>query len=133
VWLSAGVQVTPANREELRAEYQHRQDVYKAEIQRRAVPQVAGQYRFEIVQPCPGTIVEPLLVDLIQEGFEIDIRRGPSAADHLVSGVVTAQTLTLGDGDFSPDTYSFGTIGATGRIELRTFSGSGCTMALTRR
>jgi hypothetical protein len=126
------VQVTPSNAQQLRTEFQEREDIYAAEIRHRGVPQVAGRYRFEVVQPCGDKGAAPLIVNLVQTDFAIDVRDDTPAAAHRTSGVATAGTLTSGEGDFSPDTYSFGTISDTGPIEMRSFSDRGCSATLTR-
>jgi hypothetical protein len=131
--LFGGARVTSANAEQFRREFQQREDVYAAEIRRRGVPKVGGSYRMDLSQPCPGESPDPVFVELLQDDFKVRVRRSGAVAGDLVTGVATAATLTLGAGDYDPNTYSFGVIGNDGRIPLRTFGGVGCTMVLTRR
>ena len=126
-----GVPVTPSNVDQFRADYQHREDVYAAELQRRGVPQITGRYRLEIVQPCQDAHA-PVTLAITQKGVAIEGRGVAPDTAYQISGVAAGGTLTLGHGDFDPDTYSYGLVGGGRRIELASFSGAGCKLALTR-
>lgn len=124
-----GEKVTKENIDKSRTEFQHREDLYSAELKRRGTPQVGGPYRLTSGPPCDATAMD---VVIKQEGFAVELKKAGEAGDHLLSGAVVAGVLTVGDGDFSADTYGFGKIGDDGRIEIMAFSGRGCASILTR-
>src|SRR4029434_408264 len=124
-----GEKVTPENVEKVRSEFQHREDAYVAELKRRGTAQIAGSYRLSSVAPCSDP---PMDLDLKQDGFAVEIKKPGATGEHLLSGVVVDGLLTVGEGDFSPDTYAFGKIAPDGHIDLKAFSGQGCAMVLTR-
>ena len=122
--------VTPENAAKLAAEFQHREDVYVAEAKRRGTMPIGGSYRLTTAAPCTDP---PVDLELKQDGFAIEIRKPGATGEHVLSGAVVHGVLTVGDGDFSADTYAFGKIGADGTIELKAFSGQGCSMTLTKK
>lgn len=122
--------VTPENIDRWRNEFQHRESVYVGELQRRGTSQIGGSYRLTTAAPCSDPAMD---LELKQDGFAIEIRKPGAAGDHVLSGAVVAGVLTVGDGDFSADTYAFGKIATDGHIDLRAFSGQGCAMTLSKR
>lgn len=126
-----GEVVTRANVDRLRGRLQQREQAYAAELQRRGVPQVAGAYRLEANRTCEGA-PPAATVTLAQDGFNVAVRRDTADGELVISGVAAGGILTLGSGDFTPDTYMFGPLDAPARIELRSFAGMGCPMTLTR-
>ena len=124
-------QVTASNAKQLTSRYQHRQDVYADELRRRGTPKVDGRYSLAEA-PCPASSTDTVDVDLKQDGFEIKMMKAGSATETLLPGVAAGSVLTLGEGDFDPDQYVFGTIGPA-TILLKPFSGQGCGIVLTRK